>query len=90
MQSILRVDPITDAVMVTQAEVLRGMPVIEQVADRLNLHTNPEFNASLRRQSWWRAPSTGAAPPADTDASLPSAARLIRRATRHCTPCAPH
>ena len=27
MQSILRVDPITDAVMATQAEVLRGMPV---------------------------------------------------------------
>ena len=44
MQSILRVDPITDAVMATQAEVLRGMPIIEQVANRLNLLTNPEFN----------------------------------------------
>ena len=52
MQSILRIDPITDAVMATQAEVLRGMPVIEQVASRLNLHTNPEFNASLRPPSW--------------------------------------
>ena len=47
LQSILRVDPITDAVMATQAEVLRGMPVVEQVASRLNLHTNPEFNVSL-------------------------------------------
>ena len=52
MQSILRVDPITDAVMATQAEVLRGMPVIEQVANRLNLLTNPEFNTSLRPPSW--------------------------------------
>ena len=49
LQSILRVDPITDAVMATQAEVLRGMPVIEQVASRLNLHDNPEFNQALRR-----------------------------------------
>jgi polysaccharide biosynthesis transport protein len=52
LQSILRVDPITDAVMLTQAEVLRGMPVVEQVADRLNLHANPEFNVALRSPSW--------------------------------------
>jgi hypothetical protein len=39
MQSILRIDPITDAVMASQAEVLRGMPVIEQVTSRLNLQT---------------------------------------------------
>ena len=54
LQSILRVDPITDAVMASQAEVLRGMPVVEQVASRLNLLTNPEFNASLRRPPWPR------------------------------------
>ena len=54
LQSILRVDPITDAVMASQAEVLRGMPVVEQVAVRLNLHANPEFNASLRPPSWLR------------------------------------
>src|SRR5689334_6759131 len=30
LQSILRADPITDAVMATQAEVLRGMPVVER------------------------------------------------------------
>jgi capsular exopolysaccharide synthesis family protein len=58
LQSILRVDPITDAVMVTQAEVLRGMPIVEQVANRLNLYANPEFNASLRPASWWRRPLT--------------------------------
>ena len=52
MQSILRIDPIADAVMASQAEVLRGMPVIEQVTSRLNLQTNPEFNASLRPRSW--------------------------------------
>ncbi len=54
LQSILRVDPITDAVMTSQAEVLRGMLVVEQVATRLNLLTNPEFNASLRPPSWLR------------------------------------
>ena len=48
LQSILRADPITDAVMATQAEVLRGMPLVEQVASRLNLHTNPEFNLALQ------------------------------------------
>ncbi len=52
LQSIMRVDPITDAVMATQAEVLRGMPVVEKVADQLNLHTNPEFNTTLKPASW--------------------------------------
>jgi polysaccharide biosynthesis transport protein len=54
LQSILRIDPISDGVMASQAEVLRGMPVVEQVAARLNLHTNPEFNASLRPPSLLR------------------------------------
>jgi polysaccharide biosynthesis transport protein len=54
LQSILRADPITDAVMATQAEVLRGMPLVEQVASRLNLHANAEFNVSLRQASWSR------------------------------------
>src|SRR5690242_7967232 len=54
LQSILRVDPITDAIMASQAEVLRGMPVIEQVANRLNLYANPEFNTELQPQPWWR------------------------------------
>ena len=54
LQSILRVEPITDAVMATQAEVLRGMPVVEQVATRLNLFANPDFNPALRPPPWWR------------------------------------
>jgi len=52
LQSILRTDPITDAVMASQAEVLRGITVIEQVVSRLNLQTDPEFNASLRPLPW--------------------------------------
>jgi capsular exopolysaccharide synthesis family protein len=52
LQSILRMDPITDAVMTSQAEVLRGLPVIEQVMARLHLFGDPEFNASLRPPSW--------------------------------------
>lgn len=54
LQSILRVDPITDAVMASQAEVLRGMPVIEQVTARLDLYSDPDFNAALRPPPWWR------------------------------------
>jgi succinoglycan biosynthesis transport protein ExoP len=54
LQSILRADPITDAVMATQAEVVRGMPLVEQMASRLNLHANAEFNVSLREASWPR------------------------------------
>jgi succinoglycan biosynthesis transport protein ExoP len=70
LQSILRVDPITDAIMGSQAEVLRGMPVIEQIAARLNLYANPEFNPDLRPLPWWRRIfqrlfSTEHAPPSD-------------------------
>ena len=54
LQSILRVDPVTDAVMASQAEVLRGIPVVEQVASRLNLLANPEFNIRQRPPSWLR------------------------------------
>ena len=85
MQSILRVDPITDAVMATQAEVLRGLPVVERVADRLNLHGNPEFNRGLRPTTWPEralravhqlvsliAPAIAPAPPAATLAVGPS------------------
>jgi polysaccharide biosynthesis transport protein len=54
LQSIQRVDPITDAVMTSQAEVLRGLPVVEQVMMRLNLLTSPEFNVALRPPSWLR------------------------------------
>jgi polysaccharide biosynthesis transport protein len=48
LQSTVRADPITDAVMATQAEVLRGLPLVEQMASRLNFHENAEFNVALR------------------------------------------
>jgi polysaccharide biosynthesis transport protein len=79
LQSILRVDPITDAVMASQAEVLRGLPVVEQVMVRLNLLANPEFNASLQSPSWpkrlasaGRRMLTGPAPPPAADLSGPT------------------
>ncbi|HET7883182.1 MAG TPA: AAA family ATPase [Acetobacteraceae bacterium] len=54
LQSILRVDPVSEAVIASQAEVLRGVPVVEQVVNRLNLLANPEFNTALRAPSWLR------------------------------------
>jgi polysaccharide biosynthesis transport protein len=51
LQSILQADPITESVMASQAEVLRGMAVVEQVVNRLHLHENPEFNPALRPPS---------------------------------------
>jgi polysaccharide biosynthesis transport protein len=75
LESITRVDPITDAVMASQAEVLRGMPVVEQVANRLNLPANPEFNASLRPRLWLERGLSSMwqllAPAADPDSGLP-------------------
>jgi polysaccharide biosynthesis transport protein len=49
LQSILRSDPITDAVMESQAQVLRGLRVARRVAERGELYENPAFNAALRR-----------------------------------------
>ncbi len=51
LQSILRVDPTTDAVMASQTEIVRSLPTAERVADRFNLYTSPEFNWRLRRPS---------------------------------------
>jgi polysaccharide biosynthesis transport protein len=53
LQSILQVDPITEAVMSSQAEVLHGLRLIEPVAQQLDLLTNPEFNAALRPTPWY-------------------------------------
>jgi polysaccharide biosynthesis transport protein len=53
LQSILQVDPTTEAVMSSQAEVLRGLRLIEPVAQQLNLFANPEFNGALRPQPWY-------------------------------------
>ena len=51
MQSILRTDPATEAVMASQAEILQSLKIARRVADRGNLHNNPEFNAALRPPS---------------------------------------
>jgi polysaccharide biosynthesis transport protein len=51
LQSILQADPITEAVMASQAEVLRGLPIVEQVVNRLHLQDNAEFNPILRQPS---------------------------------------
>jgi len=48
LESILRTDPTTEAVMASQAEVLQSLKVSQRVADRGNLYANPEFNATLR------------------------------------------
>jgi capsular exopolysaccharide synthesis family protein len=52
LQSILQVDATTEAMMSSQAEVLRGLRLIEPIAHQLNLFTNPEFNAALRPPPW--------------------------------------
>ena len=51
LQSILRSDPITDAVLASQAEVLRSLKIAQRVAERGRLYDNPEFNPALRPPS---------------------------------------
>ena len=51
LQSILRTDPTTEAVMASQAEILQSLKIAHRVADRGNLYANPEFNPSLRPRS---------------------------------------
>ena len=48
LQSILRVDPTTEAVMYSQAEIIRGLGIAERVADHFSLTENPEFNPAMR------------------------------------------
>jgi succinoglycan biosynthesis transport protein ExoP len=48
LQSVLRVDPMTEAVMSSQAEIVRGLSIAERIADRLDLYRDPAFNAALR------------------------------------------
>ncbi len=52
LQSILRADPTTEAMMASQAEILRSLHIAQKVAERGNLFDNPEFNASLRPPGW--------------------------------------
>ncbi len=51
LQSILRVDPTTDAVMASQAEIVRSLPAAGRVAERFVLDRSPEFNWRLRPPS---------------------------------------
>jgi capsular exopolysaccharide synthesis family protein len=48
LQSILRAEPATDAVMASQAELVRGLDGVAAVTDKLGLAPLPEFNPSLR------------------------------------------
>ena len=49
LQSILRPEPINDAVLASQAELLRGLRVADDVMNKLHLDTSPEFNPALRQ-----------------------------------------
>ena len=70
LQSILRSDPTTEAVMASQAEILQSLKVAARVADRGNLYGNPEFNPALRP------------PPAFARMRSPGCADLFGLATR--------
>ena len=48
LQSIIQTDPTTEAIMASQAEIVRGLRVVEEVVKRGNLYDNPEFNPALR------------------------------------------
>ena len=47
-QGPLRQDPITEATMASQAEVLQSLRIAQDVANRGDLYANPDFNPSLR------------------------------------------
>jgi polysaccharide biosynthesis transport protein len=81
LQSILQADPTTEAVMASQAEILRGLRVVQRVAERGNLYDNPEFNHALRPHghlqraievAWaWAARAWFAPTPPGTQPALP-------------------
>jgi polysaccharide biosynthesis transport protein len=48
LQSILRDEPTTEAMMASQAEILHSLHIAQKVAERGNLFDNPEFNVVLR------------------------------------------
>ncbi|MDE2516590.1 MAG: hypothetical protein KGL12_11230, partial [Rhodospirillales bacterium] len=80
LRSILRRDPINEAVMASQAQVLRGLGIAERVANELHLTARAEFNPALRRPGhlarllgwlFGRRRATGATP-----AAAPSGAAM--------------
>jgi capsular exopolysaccharide synthesis family protein len=48
LQSILREDPMTDAVMASQAEIVKSLSVAERLTDRFHLMDDAEFNYTLQ------------------------------------------
>lgn len=51
LESILRTDPTTEAVMASQAEVLQSLKIAQEVASRGALYEKAEFNPTLRPAS---------------------------------------
>ena len=51
LQSILHEDPMTDAVMASQAEIVRSLSVAARLVDRFHLMSDAEFNYTLRPPS---------------------------------------
>lgn len=51
LQSILRDDPTTDAVLASQVEIIRSRAIAERVGDELDLSKRPEFNWYIREPS---------------------------------------
>jgi capsular exopolysaccharide synthesis family protein len=89
LQSILRTDPASDAVMASQAEIVRSSRLAERLLDRMALGEREEFNPALRPPSGlerlgtrlrdWLAPSR-AAPAAAPELALASREALIQAA----------
>jgi polysaccharide biosynthesis transport protein len=51
LESMLRTDPTTEAVMASQAEILQSLKIAQRVAERGHLYDNPEFNPPPRTRS---------------------------------------
>ncbi len=73
LQSILRVDPTTDAVMASQVEILRSQRMAGRLVEELGLADRAEFNAALR-------------PPGLGAGALAAARRLALRALAQIAP----
>jgi len=77
LQSIMRDNPTTEAMMASQAEILHSLHIAQKVAERGNLYNNPAFNSALRppglihrvtvRLRWLLGMETDAPPPPAPD-----------------------
>lgn len=59
LQSMVRIDPITEQIMATQAEILQSLRIAEKVAQRGGLYENPAFNPAIGTPSALHALITG-------------------------------